>query len=98
MKSIVIESVAEHFRVNMRVTRSCMIEFFDNQRGPALAHPESIAQQIERTTSQSRIAWPSAHRFYDVECSDRDGRQGRFRSSGDNHIGKIIFNIHPVFP
>ena len=74
-----------------------MSELFDDQRGGAFAHDESIAQQIERTTSLSGVARPAAHRFNDVECADRDRRQRRLRSSGDDYISDVIPNITERF-
>ena len=49
MKSIVIKAVAEYFRINVRATATRMFEFFDDERGPALTHDESIAKQVEGT-------------------------------------------------
>src|SRR5713226_3354660 len=97
VESIVVEAIAEHFRVDARASPSRVLDLFDNERGSAFAHHETIAQQIERTTSQSGIARPSAHRFDDVECPDRNGRKRRFRSSGDDHIGEIVANVAQRF-
>src|SRR6266542_5218520 len=70
-----------------------MFKFFNDQRGSALAHDKSIAQQVERTASESGIARPSAHGFDDVERSHGNGRQRRFRSSCDNHDRKIVPDV-----
>ena len=74
-----------------------MFKFLDDQRSAAFAHDKSIAQQVEWTTSQSRIARPSAHCLDDVERADGNGRQWRFRSAGDDHIRKIIPNVTQRF-
>ena len=97
VESIVIETVTEHFRVDARAARSRVLKLFYNERGAAFSHDKAIAQQVERTTSQSGIPRPSAHRFDDVECPDRNGRKRRFGSSGDDHIGEIVANVAQRF-
>ena len=74
-----------------------MFEFFDDERGPALTHDESIAQQVERTAGQSRIARPSAHGFDDIERANSNSREGRFRAAGDNHVRKIVPDVTQRF-
>ena len=97
MESIVVETVAEHFRVDTRASPSRVLDLFDNERGSAFAHHEAIAQQIERAASQSGIARPSTHRFNDIECPNCNSCERRFRSAGDNHVRKIISDIPERF-
>src|SRR6266498_2921096 len=93
MESIVVETVSEHFGVDVGATCSRVLEFFNDERGRTFAHDESVTRQVEWTTSPSGIARPAAHRFNDVECPDCNSRQRRFRSAGDNHVRKIIPDI-----
>src|SRR6266700_535162 len=92
-ESIVVETVAEHFGIDAGAPGPGVLEFFDDERGRAFAHDESITRQVERTASPSGIARPAAHRFNDVECPDCNSRQRRFRSAGDNYVRKIIPDI-----
>src|SRR5438034_3731962 len=97
MESIVVETVAEHFGIDAGAAGPGVLKFFNDERGSAFAHDESITRQVERATSQSWIARPAAHRLDDVECADCDSRKGRSRSARDNHVGKIIPNITERF-
>ena len=71
MKSIVIQAVPEHFRVNVCTASTRVFQFLDNERRSAFAHHESIAQRIKRTTRESGVARPSAHGFDNVERLER---------------------------
>src|SRR6267143_4976483 len=97
MESIVIQTISEHFGVNVRAAGTRMFKFFNDQRGSSFAHDKPIAQQIERTASESGIPRPSAHGFDDVERAHSNSRQRRFRSAGDNHIRKIIPDVSQRF-
>ena len=74
-----------------------MFKFFDDERGRAFAHDETIAQQIERPASEGRIARPLAHRFDDRKRVEGESGQWRFRAAGNNYIGKIVADVTQRF-
>src|SRR5207248_8051587 len=47
--------------------------------------------------SECQIARPPAHCLNYVECTNRDSRERCFRSSSDNHVGKITANVAKRF-
>src|SRR5262249_53716233 len=97
MERVIVQAVSEHLCINMCAARARMLEFLDNERRAAFAHYESIPQRIKWATSQNRVACPSSHRFNNVEGTNRDSRQRRFRSAGHNYVYKIVADITKCF-
>ena len=69
VKSIIIQTITEHFRINFRSAGSRMFEFFYDERCRALAHDKAIAQSVKWARSKAWIV-ASAHCFNNVERSD----------------------------
>ena len=74
-----------------------MFQFLDDERSATFAHDKSIARGIEWTTSQSRIASPSAHCFDNVEGANRNSSERRFRSARNHDVRKIVSNVTQRF-
>src|SRR5438094_8219063 len=97
MEGIVVQTVAEHLRVNTRAAPARVLKLFDDQRSGAFAHDESVAQLIERPASERGIASPTAHCFDQVECAERKRRERRFGSTRHHYLGKIIADVSQRF-
>ena len=97
MKGVVVQTVAEHLRVNVGAALLRVLQLFDHERRRAFSHDESIALEIERPAGQRRIAGPLAHRFDDGKGAKGERAERRFRAAGDDDIGEIVADVAKRF-
>jgi hypothetical protein len=97
VESIVVYAVPEHLRVNAGTASPSVLQLLNDERSATFAHDKSIAQRIEWTTSQNRVTRPPAHRFYDVERANGNGRQRRLRPARNDYVRKIVANVTQRF-
>ncbi len=69
-----------------------MLEFFEHQNPSTFGQHESIAMDIERSASSLWLVMPRRQCLHVGEASKPDGRDGRFTSTGQHHIGIVILN------
>src|SRR5438067_5418188 len=97
MEGVIVQAVAEYFRINASATGSCVFKFFDNQRPGTFSHDEAITQTIKWPARQSGVASPAAHGLNKIECAKGKRGQRRFRSTRHDHIGEIVADVAQGF-
>ena len=97
MKRLVVQTVAEHLRVDVRAARAGVLEFLDHERRRAFAHHEAVAQTIKRPAAHRADRPPAAHRLDEIKRAKSELAQRRLGAAGDDHIGQIIADVAERF-
>src|SRR5215475_7899875 len=97
MKSVVVQTIAKHLRIDARPAGARVFQFLDNERSAAFAHDKSISQGVKWATCQNRITCPSAHGFDNIEGANRNRRKRRFGAARHDDICKIVANVSECF-
>ena len=96
MESVVVQTVADDFRIDVRITCLRMFILFEYKAGCAFAHDESVTILVERTTSNRRMR--PAHRSDKCEGSVGQRAQGSFGRPRDNDIGPTFADVSERLP
>ncbi len=97
VEGVVVQTVTEHFRQNVRAALLRMLQLLDHERRGAFSHDESVALEIERPASQGGIAGPLAHRFDDGKGAKGEGTERRFGAPGHDHVREVVSNVTKRF-
>src|SRR5436189_178872 len=91
--SLVVQAVAEHFRVDACAALDRVLAFLDHECGRTFAHHETIAMEIEGFARVRRIAGPPAHRTDEIERTKRERAEWGFGAARDHHVGHAIADV-----
>src|SRR5438876_11926235 len=93
MECVVVQTVTEDFRENVRAAPLCMFKLFYYERSRAFSDHESIAFEVEWPASEGRLARPLANRLNNCESAEGEGTERRFSAPGHNSGSEIVPDV-----
>ena len=97
MERVVVQTVTEDFRENVRAAPLCVFKLFYHERCRAFPNHESIAFAIEWSARERWIAGPLAHRLDNCKSSEGEGTEWRFSAPGHDNIREVIPDVTERF-